>query len=536
MYNYDISGRVLSLTYTGYAKIATTYDEFDRPNGVTYTFAGEEKSVSFTYGEGGRKGTTVLLSGATVSVQYDDFSREEKVAVGNVYEKEITYLGAGGNRTTTLPASVKYSKNSQTIFNEIYTYDDIGNIKTVTNNGVTTTYFYDTLNQLTRASGSDGTVTKYFYNDGGNINYKVNADGSKTHYVYDSEWKDLLVGFGGQSITYDTIGNPINYLGNTMSWTGRTLDSITKADGTQISYTYDLDGIRTKKTVNGVTTEYFVNGTTILAQKTGNDIIWFIYDSDGQILGFTYNDVPYYYVKNLQGDVIKVVDTNGTVVASYTYDPWGKVTSSTGTMAEINPIRYRGYYYDVETGLYYLNTRYYDPDTCRFINADTTAVLTASPMSMTYKNLYAYCDNNPVVRVDIGGQLWEWIKELYGRNMAIQQQQQAVDTQIRQQYIDAVYDGVTAFWDAYVQSNELAAERKYQQDIAIKNAIEQELSKWQEDPALAGDFTFMAIGNMGAYASYVSFVINPCLGAGVGLLVGLSGAVWSTLRYFEVVD
>ena len=185
-----------------------------------------------------------------------------------------------------------------------------------------------------------------------------------------------------------------------MSWTGRTLDSIVKADGTQIAYIYDIDGIRTKKVVDGVTTEYFVNGTTVLAQKTGNDIIWFIYDVDGEILGFTYNDVAYYYVKNLQGDVVLIVNSTGLPMGSYTYDPWGKITSATGTMAEINPIRYRGYYYDSETGLYYLNSRYYDPDTCRFINADGYV---STGQGIAGNNMFAYCLNNPVNMVDPTG-------------------------------------------------------------------------------------------------------------------------------------
>ena len=235
VYTYDISGRVLKMEYTGFATIATTYDEFDRPNGVTYTFAGQEKSVSFTYGEGGQKGTTVLLSGDEISTAYDDLSRETSTTIGTYFTREIAYLNLSGNKTTTLPSSVTYTKNSVPVFSESYTYDNIGNIKTVTNNGVTTTYSYDSLNQLTRASGSDGTVTKYFYNDGGNINYKVNADGTKTHYVYDETWKDLLVSFGGKSIAYDEIGNPIVYRdGMNFSWTGRQLDTVTINGSTNI--------------------------------------------------------------------------------------------------------------------------------------------------------------------------------------------------------------------------------------------------------------------------------------------------------------
>ena len=105
VYTYDISGRVLKMEYTGFATIATTYDEFDRPNGVTYTFAGQEKSVSFTYGEGGQKGTTVLISGDSVTTAYDDLSRETSTTIGTDFTREIAYLNLSGNKTTTLPAS-----------------------------------------------------------------------------------------------------------------------------------------------------------------------------------------------------------------------------------------------------------------------------------------------------------------------------------------------------------------------------------------------------------------------------------------------
>ena len=147
-------------------------------------------------------------------------------------------------------------------------------------------------------------------------------------------------------------------------------------------------------------TEYFTNGSTILAEKTGSNILWYIYDSDGELLGFMYNGTPYYYLKNQQGDVYKVADANGNIVASYTYDPWGKVLSATGTMAQINPIRYRSYYYDTETGLYYLQSRYYDPETGRFINAD--GILGANQDVLSY-NLFAYCSNNPISRADPTG-------------------------------------------------------------------------------------------------------------------------------------
>ena len=106
---------------------------------------------------------------------------------------------------------------------------------------------------------------------------------------------------------------------------------------------------------------------------------------------------------NLQGDVIEIVESDGTVMASYTYDAWGNVLSSTGSLAAINPIRYRGYYYDSETGLYYLGSRYYDPAVKRFINADSASLITSNTYALTDKNLFAYCDNNPVSRNDKNG-------------------------------------------------------------------------------------------------------------------------------------
>ncbi len=126
----------------------------------------------------------------------------------------------------------------------------------------------------------------------------------------------------------------------------------------------------------------------------------------------TYNGVKYFYLKNAQGDVTGLVNASGTQVVSYTYDPWGVPMSTDGTMASTlgaaNPLRYRGYVYDTETGLYYLSSRYYNPVWGRFINADTADVLGASPGKANWdKNLFAYCDNDPVNRQDNGGDLWQ---------------------------------------------------------------------------------------------------------------------------------
>ena len=133
----------------------------------------------------------------------------------------------------------------------------------------------------------------------------------------------------------------------------------------------------------------------------------FLYDESGNAYSFVYNGTQYYYVRNLQGDVVKILNTSGSVVASYTYDAWGKVTSSGNVVGQYNPIRYRGYYYDTDTGFYYLQSRYYDPAIKRFISADDASLLGANGDFISL-NLYVYCLNNPINRLDPNGELsWE---------------------------------------------------------------------------------------------------------------------------------
>ena len=149
-----------------------------------------------------------------------------------------------------------------------------------------------------------------------------------------------------------------------------------------------------------------------------SDVLNFFYDGEGRPSYFTYNNAAYYYVTNLQGDVTAILDSTGTMVVNYHYDAYGVLLQTGGTMATtlgtLNPLTYRGYVYDHETGLYYLQSRYYNPEIKRFISADTTAVLTADLMSIYNKDLYSYCDNNPVVRVDTEGEFWNLISAAVG--------------------------------------------------------------------------------------------------------------------------
>ena len=180
---------------------------------------------------------------------------------------------------------------------------------------------------------------------------------------------------------------------------GRRLASATRPGSTKVNYTYNADGLRTNKIVNNEKYIYYWNGDKLTAQTWGENSMYFLYDGDTPI-GLEFDGTEYYYVTNLQGDIIAILDSNGTCVVEYSYDAWGNCTiiRDTNTIAYINPLRYRGYYYDSDTDLYYLQSRYYDANTGRFINADD-AVMTFAGVT----NLFSYCENNPVMRIDPSG-------------------------------------------------------------------------------------------------------------------------------------
>ena len=217
-----------------------------------------------------------------------------------------------------------------------------------------------------------------------------------------------------------------------MTWkSGRRLATFTRGD-TSASFDYDADGLRTTKTVGTSRVDYYRAGGLLLGEVHTNGsesyTINYMYDESGRMLGFRLDGAEYYYVRDCAGDVTGLINARGELIGSYLYDPWGVLLetylntfeeeTSEWTDADraeymrvlnLNPIRYKSYYYDSETGFYYLQSRYYDPITTRFISPDTVDVLTVSAASITDRNLYAYCDNNPIVRYDDGGEFWHII-------------------------------------------------------------------------------------------------------------------------------
>ena len=253
---------------------------------------------------------------------------------------------------------------------------------------------------------NDGTWT-YEYDCGGNIlNKKQYAYTTGTlgtvqqivSYAYgDADWKDKLTRYNGVDIAYDAIGNPIQDGVWTYTWeNGRQLRRMA-CDATIAEFVYNADGLRVQKTVNGVATNYTLHGKNIVHMTKGNAELHFWYDAQNRPAIVEFNGTKYGYLYNLQGDVIGLIDSANTEVVKYTYDALGKLLSVTGSLANTigyyNPFRYRGYVYDVETGLYYLRSRYYNPRWGRFINAD----------GLVKGNLFCYCVNSPLSNIDSSG-------------------------------------------------------------------------------------------------------------------------------------
>ncbi len=415
--------RLYTLTLPAASLTNATRPQFNTPPGATLYLNG----ISLV------PGATTL---ATESYQNSAALKNKTIDTGAVTFNTAIEYDTDANRTAY--SRVKHFINQGKAIS--YSYDENGNISSIQSpDGSWVDYEYDDLNQLiaehystakplaslVEGGGTANAVTEgvsydtisYSYDPRGNLTektYSLNGETVDTvPYTYgnqDGVWADVLTSFDGVAIAYDQIGNPLNWHdGATLTWQhGRQLASYSK-DGTSINYTYNADGIRTSKTVNGVTTTYNVVDGTLRRMSDGTNTLQFINGTS-----VIFNGVEYWYVFNALNDVIGIIDANGEYVVEYTYDAWGAPLSKTGELADtlgtLNPFRYRGYIYDEETGLYYVSSRYYDPVVGRWLNADNEALVIATPETPHWdKNLYAYCDNNPIIRMDTGGEFWWFI-------------------------------------------------------------------------------------------------------------------------------
>ena len=436
--------QVYSVSWNGVERLNRTYDDLGRLSSINIINRGAEP----------------IFANTTTSFTYYDIGET--------------------NKTTSQVKSISTAGITHS-----YTYDSIGNISSIYDGSRTTTYEYDSLNQLVRANNPYENKTYTYEYVNGNITYEhiyTYTTGelpatplmSKQYHYDNPVWGDVLTGvseityssnsasayslrnenafanqiFGDReytalnfnnnifssnisvasvntntttnNITVDEIGNMLTYKGVNYQWNGRQL-LLMSTDELVLSYEYNMDGQRVKKTLSAptgevaYTYEYFYCGDILAGEIfTANPeyfdadsyVLTYMFDESGDYFGFTYNGTPYYYVKNLQNDVYLIIDENGVAQVLYQYDAWGNVVggydASTDGLGAVNPITYRSYHYEHETGYYFLTTRYYSPELHRFINADDSSYMGATG-TVLGNNLFSYCENNPIIFSDPQG-------------------------------------------------------------------------------------------------------------------------------------
>lgn len=391
---------------------------------------GQTKTITTGSDDDGK--SFVSNDGITNETSTDDFGRVSTVTTKQnksdiVFTKQYSYYhGSESNATTNMVGGISYKLSSDKVLDYSYNYTDTSNVENVYENGKkVAVYTYDELNQLVwYADTRTGRYIRIVYDNYGNIqrmeSYSLGTNWApvklletRTYSYGDTNWKDKLTEFDGDSITYDKNGNPLTYRdGMSFEWeNGRILKKINTSDKS-VQMSFDSNGMRTQKSVDGVKTNYYYDSSNnLFALTQGNDTLFFYYDNSGEVMSVSCNGTMYYYIKDLQGDITEIVDKDGNSVAEYAYDAWGNMLNEdngTLTVGKLNPFRYRSYVYDEETGLYYLQSRYYDPLTGRFLNADVYAdTQSGTPLST---NMFAYCENNAINKSDDEGKDAWWIQ------------------------------------------------------------------------------------------------------------------------------
>ena len=351
---------------------------------------------------GGTATFTVAASGDRVTYQWQRSTDDGE-----------TWSNISGGTSTTLSIPIQASVNG-------YLYrciakDYMGHIATSQAGKLTVTSALSTLSEFEPEFTVINEPDDYYGRPGDIATFIVEAEGANLSYQWlcRAPGADNFEYLTSSDATTNTLRVEMTAASNGAEYRcfitdangdmGSTRVATIKLDILDWEMEYDTSGIRTKRVSEDKTYSYIYAGDKLMRMTVGNDTLDFSYDTNGVPLTMTYNGTVYYYITNLQGDVISLELADGGSGAQYAYDAWGNIIAMSGTLAELNPLRYRGYVYDQETGLYYLQSRYYDPAVGRFINADS---MPSTGQDISGNNMFAYCGNNPVIRKDDGGDFW----------------------------------------------------------------------------------------------------------------------------------
>lgn len=416
-YYYDFTQMLIQYSYNNF-KIKYGYNSSSNLASKQISLDNINHLIEYSYNLDDSLINTIIDNNA-VNYVYDYLGRLVNISVNNILNNSYEYRN-NGKRTSAIIK--KYI-----IGNDEYSfkYDKDYNITHIYKNGVLENrYFYDEINELIREDNFKYNTSMHIkYDQNGNILhrkiYNLNTFElieSKNYGYTDSNWCDKLTSFNGNTINYDNSGNPLTIsAGTTLGWdNGYQLAEYSGLNNT-ILYKYDENGLRTKKIVNNNVISYYYEGRDLLLEKNGNNVIYYLRDDTSGLIGLKYNNSIYYYVKSVFGDILGIVDSNYSLVAKYEYDALGNIISITDSnnidissnnshIANINPYRYRSYYYDQETKLYYLNNRYYNPEWGRFLSTDNTINANGEYLG---HNLYAYVNNNFVNATDDNGRIFK---------------------------------------------------------------------------------------------------------------------------------
>ena len=360
-YGYDLTDRLCEAVFDDGTAYRYTYDANDCLVKEVQTTPDGVRTVTRAYDADSRE-TTVICGSAKIEKTFDKLGRLSAIKRnGGKHTTIYEYMKAPDGGETGRVACIRNGNSDQTS-SLSYSYNTLGNVSRISRGGkyAPSEYEYDAQGQLVmEVDRTQSRIFRYWYNEGGNLtevrSYPVPESGEpegegtvEKQFVYSNVWKDQLTA-----------------------------------------------------------------GGSVLSEKKNG--IWqhYLYDGSGQLMAIRYKGADYYYIRDGLMTITGLVDANGAAVVNYRYDSWGRLLGITGSLAETlgkdNPYRFKGYYYDEETGMYYLKSRYYQPEICRFISADDISIMLDNPMSLWDKNLYVYGDNDPVNKKDDDGEIAQFV-------------------------------------------------------------------------------------------------------------------------------